>query len=269
MFTRTMIAAALAAVSGSAFGADGARPAQLPPTAAGDLALGFGHVWGGGPVITDLDVWQGTAAGKASAPIGAMGWNLEGEADAEAMFVSAGSDHFAVPTQAAAYVHLWKRQPMSAWGLFAGTAPLEIAFTSVGGEFKHYTANASFGAAAAATFFPGSGTGWTINTSANFYPHPDLRIGLAGAVTGGLGQIDPDWTDTAAKVTADIEHRNAGRPVSLWASASWLSNINGESWNALGGFRVFIDRPSSTLQSHEQDVPFTFTLPDFLLPLAG
>ena len=35
--------------------------------------------------------------------------------------------------------------------------------------------------------------------------------------------------------------------------------------SALGGFRIFLDRPGSTLQSHDKDVPFTFQFPGLIV----
>ena len=67
------------------------------------------------------------------------------------------------------------------------------------------------------------------------------------------------------QLTADFEHRSATLPVSLWLSATRMRGAgNTNAWIALAGFRIFMDRPGSTLQSHEQDVPFAFQLPQLV-----
>ena len=132
-----------------------------------------------------------------------------------------------------------------------------------GGEFKHYLPHASIGAAAALTVASvgsGSETGWTFNGSANFYMNPNHRIGLSAAIITGM----PFSGGEPWQVTADFEHRSATLPVSLWLSATRMRTTNGNSWSALAGFRIFMDRPGSTLQSHEKDVPWTFITPQLL-----
>jgi hypothetical protein len=262
MLLRTMLSALLTTTAGTAFAADAPRPAPVAPApivvapmAAGDLSLGVGPIWfNDGPTETAGAL---ATSGRASMPL-MNAWNFEAEANARDYFFFDGGT-FGEPVQADAYLHLWKRLPTSSWGVFGGVSPFEEVIWSAGGEFKHYLPHASFAAAAAvtmATFGPDSETGGTVNGTVNFYPSPDFRLGLnATDVFGFPGQ------GTWATVTGEVEHRGAG-PLSLWASASWTDSDFSTQWMALGGFRIFLDRPGSTLQSHEQDVPFAFRLPD-------
>ena len=55
------------------------------------------------------------------------------------------------------------------------------------------------------------------------------------------------------------------RPLSVFASANYINEESETGWTALAGFRIFLDQPGSTLQSHEKDVPFTFALPTLIL----
>ena len=190
-------------------------------------------------------------------------WNFEAQLNAADIFLSGEG----LPIQGAGYLHLWDRLSSSAWGVFAGVAPFEINFTSVGGEFVHYLPHASFGAAVAFTDLSEiSSSGWTLNGTANFYFNPNLRVGIQGAGLFGLSGLSGLGTNDLWQVSADIEHRSSMHPLSLFASTSYGSELGFNSWTVEGGFRIFLDKPGSTLQSHEQDVPFTFALPQLLLP---
>jgi hypothetical protein len=254
----TIAAAAIAAAgTGSAWSADRAVPVTVPG-AAGDLGMGFGPAWIDGP--SNGRFWQYNALARGSFALGSR-WNLEGEANAKAFLVTRAGLAGGFPFQADGYVHLWARHASnSAWGIFAGGTPFQAVFVSVGGEFKHYQARSSFGAAAAFTSASSAGTtetGWTLNASANLYLNPNHRIGVSAAMMTGFPFSDGNpW-----QVTADFEHRSAALPASLWLSATRMHTVNGNAWVALGGFRIFIDRPGSTLQSHERDVPWTFVTP--------
>jgi hypothetical protein len=264
----TLIAAVLAtAAAGAAAAADRAvRPVVAAPAAAGDLLLGFGPVFiDGAP--SDEHFWQFNSSGRASFAVGPR-WNIEAEANAKAGFESASGFGVAgFPFQADATLHFWARHAASsAWGVFANVSPFEVVFWSLGGEFRHYLPHASFGAAAAVTVVPAafsspSQTGWTLSASGNWYLNPNHRIGLSAAMMTGFDFSGGEpW-----QLTADFEHRSATLPVSLWLSATRMRGAgNTSAWIALAGFRIFMDRPGSTLQSHEQDVPFAFQLPQLV-----
>jgi hypothetical protein len=244
-------------------------PAVVSPVAAGDLLMGFGPLWFD-DAPSDLHFWQFMSSGRANLPLGAR-WNLEAEANGRALIVNEPSATFGMPFQADGYLHLWSRHTAnSAWGLFGGASPFDFVFWSFGGEFKHYLPHASFGMAVALTGFPSLGTsapadtGWTLNASANWYLNPNHRVGLAAAMTSGL-TFGSSTSGNLWQVTADFEHRAANLPVSLWLSATRERSVAGDAWLGLAGFRIFMDRPGSTIQSHERDVPWSFVLPSFLL----
>jgi hypothetical protein len=242
----------------------------IAPTASGDLLLGFGRLWFD-DAPSDVHLWQFMSSGRANLPLGPR-WNLEAEANGKALFAQESGGTFGIPFQADGYLHLWSRHTAnSAWGIFGGASPIEAVFWSFGSEFKHYLPHASFGAAVALTGYPGLGpstpgdTGWTLNASANWYLNPNHRIGLSAALTNGLS-FGSSGSGTLWQVTADFEHRSASLPVSLWLSASREHAVfTGDAWLAMAGFRIFMDRPGSTIQSHERDVPWSFVLPNLLI----
>ena len=277
MLLRAAVAAMLTSVAGTAFAADAVRPIIVPPAplpvvtgpaAAGDVSLGGGALWINGiPSTSGISFGQAVGSGRASLPLGPA-WNLEVEANGRDFFESLGGVSVGAPIQADGYVHLWDRKPTSAWGIFGGVSPIEVSFVSLGGEFKHYAPHGSLGAAAAVVVVPnsiiGNSTGWALDASANHYLNPDLRFGIQGAVLGGfdfgVGSNGAVWS-----ATADLEKRSANLPLSLWGSAGWQNSLEGNGWSAMGGLRIFLDKPGSTLQSHEQDVPFSFVLPNIIL----
>jgi hypothetical protein len=268
MFVTNIRSALVAAViamagAGAALAADRTIQPVVGPLAVGDLSLGFGPAWIEG-TPSSVHFWQYEALGRANLPLGPR-WNLEAEANAKGAFETGGSAAFGFPFQADGYLHLWTRHTQSsAWGIFGGVSPFLNVFTFFGAEFKHYHAHGSFGVGAAytvATSPSQTETGWTLNASGNLYMNPNHRLGLAAAMMTGFpfSKGDP-W-----QVTAEFEHRAAGMPASLWLSASRMHTASGNAWTALAGFRVFInDRPGATLQSHEQDVPWTFVVPQLV-----
>jgi hypothetical protein len=88
--------------------------------------------------------------------------------------------------------------------------------------------------------------------NANFYLNPNFRLG-AGVqfIDGFVGGDYLAWN-------VDAEYRFAGSPWSLWAYYTAFDAAGTTSNAILGGFKWFWDAPNSTLQSHEQDVPFWF-----------
>jgi hypothetical protein len=245
-------------------------PLAIAPTASGDLLLGFGPMWFD-DAPPDVHLWQFMSSGRANLPLGPR-WNLEAEANAKSIFESASGGTLGFPFEADGYLHLWSQHNANAaWGLFGGVSPVEAVFWSFGGEFKHYLPHASFGAAVALTGFASLGSstpgdsGWTVDAAANWYLNPNHRIGLSAALTSGL-TFGSSGSGSLWRVTADFEHRFASLPVSLWlAGTREHSAFTGSAWLAMAGFRIFMDRPGSTIQSHERDVPWSFVLPNLLI----
>jgi hypothetical protein len=219
------------------------RPFYLPqPVVAGDFELGLGVFDPAtGP---DLEVFTGT--GRVNVPVRGT-FNLGFQTSGFALHQNGAS----MIAWTDAYGHAWHRLPSSAWGVFGGTQFGPALTHTVGVEAKHYLGNVSLGGEAAYLWRSGGADAWEVAGAVNLYLHPNFRIGGAVQYISGFAA---DLTTLAV----DAELRLRGSPWSVWGYATSFSAAGSTSYAALGGFKVFLDAPGSTLQSHEMDVPFWF-----------
>jgi hypothetical protein len=281
MFSRMMLAAtALLAMAAAALAAD---PTPAPravvvappigPQPAGDLSIGVGPLWSpDDPAADNLNQWLLESVTRASMPF-LNGWNVEGQANGRAILRSGGPGSIGAPFQASGYAHFWLGSPSSpsAWGGFVGVstglAAGGVIYTSLGVEGRTYLPRASLGGAVAGTVMSVgtvNAAAWTFNAAVNFFPNPDNRIGLQGAVIIDIHKGIPTAArDNYYEATLDFEHRLTARPVSLWLAGSATNSAGGfDAWSLTGGFKLYFNQsPRFTLQSHDREVPFTFVLP--------
>jgi hypothetical protein len=245
MMGKIALAAGLSILAGSALAADGkVVPSYMYsplPMVTGDLEVGFGAF-----TANSSSVGMFTTTGRASAPIqGPL--NFEMQATANALVDNGDSESWGD-----AYGHAWWRNPSSAWGVFGGAEFAGDIIGAVGGEFKHYVGNMSFGGDVA-YLWTGANDGWEISGTGNLYLTPNHRVGLFAQYVSGFG------APNAWNVKVDAEARFAGGPWSVWGSLGYLSVDGSNGWNALAGFRMFMDsQPKATLAMHETEVPFRF-----------
>jgi hypothetical protein len=245
MIRRIALAAVLAAGAGAAEAADAFGPGAvfLPqPIVTGDLEVGLGIFRPDGG--TDTGVF--TTTGRANVPLqGSL--NVQLQTTGTALFLDGMSMQWTD-----FYGHVWQRLPTTAWGLFGGTAFLGGMVHAAGAEAKVYLGNISLGGEAAYLWTSTGGTNaWEVAGAANMYLDPNTRIGAGIQHITGFASDYTAWN-------VDIEHRFAGSPWSVWGYFTSIDVAGTSSWAALAGFKWFMDAPNSTLQSHEQDVPFWF-----------
>src|SRR5689334_9583535 len=112
MMQKLVTTAALCALAGAAYAADG-FPARAPiyatqPLVTGDIEVGLGRFYP--PTRSDVGVFTGTA--RANMPLqGPM--NLELQSSGNALYFSGASMQWMD-----VYGHAWWRSPSSAWGIF-------------------------------------------------------------------------------------------------------------------------------------------------------
>ena len=207
-----------------------------------------------------------TAQGRASLPLGGNAWNLEVQVNAADAFISESGTTIGEPFQAAGYLHLWKRNASSAWGLFAGIAPIDINLTSVGGEFAHYLPHASWGAALAYTNLSGLGesaSAWTRQRQPQLLLQPQRSPGRSGNCGDAeRGRIERDDLERHGRPRASLRHA-AGERV----CRGYLHQRGKRNRRDRGRRLPHLPRQAGLrpLQSHEKDVPFTFALPTLIL----
>jgi hypothetical protein len=232
---------ALLALGGAAHAADALKRGYgASPAVAGDLEVGLGIFRAPG---TDLHVF--TATGRVSAPISGS-LNFEVQTTANTLLGGVSS-----LTWMDAYGHAWVRSPTSAWGVFAGSEFAGSTINSVGAEAKHYLGNLSVGADTAYLWSP-AGHAWEASATADIYLTPNHRIGLAAQYFKGFSATK------ISSVRLDAEARLGASPWSIWGWATRWDSSGTVAWAALGGFRLYLDAPNSTLQSHGADVPFYY-----------
>jgi hypothetical protein len=241
------LVAALSVLAGAAYAADraGVQLRQIYPTQpllTGDLEVGLGifHPSAG----SDSTVFTTTT--RVNVPHqGSLNFEIQTSGNAISSPLGWGQ-------WVDAYGHAWQRLPSSAWGAFGGTEfVVGTTVSAIGAEAKHYFGNISVGGDVAYLW---SGTGsnaWELAGAANLYLNPNFRVGFgAQSVTGFSADI--------VTLSIDAEVRLPGSPWSIWGYASSVAIGSATSYVALGGFKLFLDAPNSTLQSHEKDVPFWF-----------
>ena len=257
MFWKLTVAIAMSSLAGTALAADAGRPVVYPsapvlapgPALAGDLSLAVG-----GRFYRNFSQY-GTfdALARVNMPLNGN-VNLEVEAGGRAHFYAGG---YGQPSYVDAVAHLWgMHSPTAAWGAFGGAVFGFGQIGWVGGvEAKHFLANGSFGASAAAMRVCCAQTVGLFTASYNHYFNPNHRIGIRAAVM-------TDFTYATWQLSADVEHRLAN-PVSLFAAVSLIGG-DGPSgfWSAKGGVKFYLGDQGDTLQSHEKKVPWTLWVPD-------
>jgi hypothetical protein len=210
------------------------------PTVAGDLEVGGGVFSSSG---SHLRVFSTT--GRVSAPLGPL--NVEIQTTANTLLFSGTSSLNWMD----AYAHGWHRTPNSAWGIFGGAEFAGATINSFGVEAKHYLGNVSIGADTA-YLWTTYGHAWEASANADVFFTPNHRVGFAAQYFNGFTATNI-WS-----LRVDAEARFASSPWSVWGWATHWNSSGTEAWAGLAGFRLYLDAPGSTLQSHGKDVPFYY-----------
>jgi opacity protein-like surface antigen len=251
MRTKLLLTVSALAMATPALAADMSGP-YLPPSGdpiyspdpmvVGHLSIGVG--------IADIDetdenVGLFTGAGRANIPFGAGTWNLQLETGGGSFFQS----DFSYSTIGAA-AHLWTRLNGAAIGVFGGVNfPTGTTIGIVGLEGEAYLGPVTLGADGAYNWGDGFEF-WTTRGWADIYATPNWRFG--GELMYASGDIGDGWG-----ASLDTEYRFDNSPFSLWAEGAYTSvDDGGDVWAGLVGFRVFMDGAGTTLQQHDQQVPW-------------
>jgi hypothetical protein len=255
MVRASLGAAAVAALmAGPAMAADlyySPPPAQSPIYGPASMVTGHLEI-GGGIVSGDGNTWGAIGgAGRASLALTPT-FSFEPEILGGAVF----DDGYSYASFAA-IGHLYHANPQYAAGVFLGYVSLAGASgVAAGVEANYYFGPTTlFGQLAYISsdysdVFVARGGG-------SYYFNPDTKA------TIDLAYYDSDYGDTWS-VTGSAEHRFTGTPWSGFGSLSYASSDSDDAWTAMIGARLFLDQPGSTLQSHDQAVPFNVKLPFFL-----
>lgn len=266
MFSRMLVVAAmaLATMAGSAL----ASPRPAMPGPAGDVSASISPLFAEGlPSSVSFGLLNATARG--SVPLG-NGWHLEAQLVGNIFWTVVDPVQVYVPTTNGGYAHLWTPSSMDvAWGGFVGAEGFDGIFASTGVEARLYKPRGSIAAAVAATNFNAASFNtllWTLNASANFFPTPNTRLGVRGAVLTGLHGVSASFpSDYLYEVGVEVEQGLGGRPISAWLGASAENYLGTDGYSVQGGLRLYFNQSGRfSLQAHERDVPFTFVLPAFL-----
>jgi hypothetical protein len=213
------------------------------PMVVGHLELGIG-ILGADGSSENYGLFEG--AGRANVPFAGGTWNFELETGGGSIF----DGDFSYSTIGAAG-HLWTRMGGGALGVFGGVNfPTGTTIGTVGVEGEAYLGAVTLGADADYNWGDGFDF-WTVSGWADLYVTPDLRLG------GGVNYLSGDFYD-AWGASLDTEYRFSGSPFSLWAEANYESISDGgpKMWAGLVGFRLFMDGAGTTLQQHDQEVPW-------------
>lgn len=246
-------AAAIAMVTTPAFAADLYTPTYVPPindpvyktgpAVVGHLSMGIGIVDINTDDFSDFDNTLGifTGAGRANVNLGNL--NVQAETGGFALFKD-GESYSAIGVAG----HLWTRLNGAAVGAYvAANFPTGATIGTVGVEGEAYFGNITVGGNAGYNWSDNAGDFWNIAGWADFYFTPDFRVG------GTLAYADGDFGDGWG-AAVDAEYRFSGTPFSGWAEVAYSDTA--DIWSGLLGIRIFMDAPSTTLQQHDQEVPW-------------
>jgi hypothetical protein len=242
---------ALTLVVVPALAADVTYPAAPPPPGSplyspaslvtGDLSLAIGAASGGGE---NLGAYEGT--GRAALPL-TGGFNFEAELLDDGFFQNGESVN-----SFSAVGHLYAQNQTDALGVYGGASSLFYASGWTGGVegqiyLSKFTLDGSLGFA---SIQGGGSTGWGAKLGGRYYFDPNTKLSIYGNFSSADGE-------NLWGVSGAVEHRFAASPWSLFVKASW-NTVNGgpSDTEVLGGVRVSLDAPNSTLESHDMAVPW-------------
>ncbi len=149
------------------------------------------------------------------------------------------------------FSHTYLKTERSAAGLLLGGSSFDGdgGFT-LGAEGAVFLPTTTFLGLLAYTWADGFSDFWTASAEARWYWNADTR--LAGTVT--YNDLGSAWG-----LTAGLEHRLAGTPISLFGDGTYYTNDGGHGWEVFAGARLLFGKPGQTLQGHDHDVPFAAT----------
>ena len=152
--------------------------------------------------------------------------------------------------------HLWVRFPSAAAGVFGGaTDYFETVIPTAGIEGQVYLGNLTLGGQGSYNWDDGNDV-WGIRGDADLYLNPDLKLG---------GDVQY-WNVGGADIWqggVDVEKRFTGTPLSAGGSLAYFTGEDFAAWTGMVHLRIFLDPPGSTLQWHDREVPFEFSIPLF------
>jgi hypothetical protein len=234
-----------------------ADPAQFPdsyfeqeteaPWVVGHLEFAAGPRYPQSDVFDTDPLWLANAFGRFNFSLpGPL--NFEAEVGGWAFFDGGGSDN-----TLEGIGHLWMEFPSAAAGIFGGTTSyFGTNIPTFGFEGETYIGNLTLETQGSYNWDSGNDL-WGIGGGADFYFNPDLRVG------GDLTY----WNVEIWQADLDVEKRFTGTPVSAGASLSYFEGEDFAAWTGMLHLRLFLDPAGSTLQWHDREVPFAFSLPLF------
>jgi hypothetical protein len=233
----------------SYFDEPGSGNAQAP-WVVGHLELATGPRYPQSDVFDTDPLWLANAFGRVNFSLpGPL--NFEAEIGGWAFFDDGNSDN-----TLQGIGHLWAEFPAAAAGIFGGTTSyFGTNIPTFGFEGAAYFGNLTLGTQGSYNWDNGNDL-WGIGGGADFYLNPDLRVG--GDLTYWNVAGPEIW-----QADLDVEKRFTGTPVSAGASLSYFEGEDFAAWTGMVHLRIFMDPPGSTLQWHDREVPFAFSLPLF------
>ncbi len=225
-------------------------PAPLGVVGHLDLGVGYGK-W---DAYSDGNgLFEG--AGRANIPFH-NGWNLQVETGGNAEFFSNGVSGAGIGAAA----HVWNRGQSGALGAFGGVnfgSPagygVTLGFVGLEGELE-VGQNVVFGAQATYGFGRNSYNYWNLRGWGSYYFTPDTKL------RGDVVYQSEDGGVNAWDLSAELEHRFTGSPLSVFGKAGYTSadmaGYKMTGTRGLVGARVFIDQPGTTLRDHDRQVPW-------------
>ncbi len=154
--------------------------------------------------------------------------------------------------------HLWRRDGDVLYGVFGGAifpaGSGAETITVVGLEGKYDFGQQIVGGQFSALFADGE-TAYAGKLELDHYFTPNLKAGINGQILWGGGFNETVWSFGGV-----VENRFEGLPVSAFVSgqATFVEDVT--ALTGIVGLRVFYDSPGSTLQSHDEAVPFDYGL---------
>lgn len=153
--------------------------------------------------------------------------------------------------------HLWRRDGNILYGVFGGgvfpTAGGADSIAVVGVEGKYDFGQQMVGGQFSGLFGDG-GSAYIAKVELDHYFTPNLKAGANAQVLFGNDGFD----QTVWSVGGVVENRFDSFPVSAFVSgqATFVEDVT--ALTGIIGLRVFFDPPGSTLQSHDEAVPFDY-----------
>jgi len=221
------------------------------PMVVGHLEMGMGIA-----DHTDCDGCDHTSglfvgAARVNLPLGGT-WNLELEAGGGSWF-----DHGEGRSSIGALGHLWTKLDNAAAGVFGGVnfPTYDLVEGTAGLEGEVYFGNLTLGASGSYNWGNGFDY-WLVGAGADLYLTPESKLSAEASYYDG-DFFSASFTEWNARAIG--EHHFAGTPLTGWVEASYTDYGDGfgHEWAGLAGIRVLLNnKPDTTLQEHDRDVPW-------------